>query len=76
VGIVAAALVGQLTSGLLFDVPALDVTTFALVPLLFLTAAFVAAYRPGALHASIRRSPCGRCKRRRGRRGILVGWLR
>jgi ABC-type lipoprotein release transport system permease subunit len=35
-----------LTAGLLFDVPALDVTTFALVPLLFLAATFVAAYRP------------------------------
>jgi putative ABC transport system permease protein len=53
VGIVAAALVGQLTSGLLFDVPALDVTTFAVVPLLFLTAAFVAAYRPARRAARV-----------------------
>jgi predicted permease len=53
VGIVAAALVGQLTSGLLFDVPALDVTTFAVVPLLFLTTAFVAAYRPARRAARV-----------------------
>jgi predicted permease len=46
VGIVAAALVGRLTSGLLFDVPALDITTFLLVPLIFLGTAVAAAYRP------------------------------
>jgi putative ABC transport system permease protein len=46
VGIAAAALVGRFTSGLLFDVPALDATTFVLVPLIFLVTAVLAAYRP------------------------------
>jgi putative ABC transport system permease protein len=53
VGIGAAALVSRLTSGLLFDVPALDVPTFALVPLLFLAAAVVAAYRPARRAARV-----------------------
>jgi putative ABC transport system permease protein len=53
VGIAAAALVSRLTSGLLFDVPALDVTTFVLVPLIFLVTAFVAAYRPARRAARV-----------------------
>ena len=52
-GIAAAALVGHFTSGLLFDVPALDVTTFLLVPLIFLVTAAVAAYRPARRAARV-----------------------
>jgi ABC-type antimicrobial peptide transport system permease subunit len=53
VGIGAAALVGRFTSGLLFDVPALDVTTFLLVPLIFLATAIAAAYRPARRAARV-----------------------
>jgi putative ABC transport system permease protein len=53
VGIGAAALVGRFTSGLLFDVPALDVTTFLLVPLIFLVTAIAAAYRPARRAARV-----------------------
>ena len=53
VGIAVAAVIGRFTSGLLFDVPALDVTTFVLVPLIFLVTAFVAAYRPARCAARV-----------------------
>jgi len=46
VGLGAAALVGRLTSGLLYDVPGVDLPTFAAVPALFLFAASLAVLRP------------------------------
>jgi putative ABC transport system permease protein len=46
VGLVAAAMVGRLTAGLLYEVPGIDVPTFAAVPALFLIAAILAVLRP------------------------------
>jgi len=46
VGLGGAALVGRLTAGLLYDVPGIDVPTFAAVPALFLLAACLAVVRP------------------------------
>jgi len=46
VGLAAAALVGRLTSGLLYDVPGVDLPTFVAVPALFLLAASLAVFRP------------------------------
>jgi putative ABC transport system permease protein len=53
VGVLAAAVISRMTSSLLFDVPALDVTTFVLVPVIFLVTAFVAAYRPARRAARV-----------------------
>jgi predicted permease len=55
VGLGAAALVGQLTAGLLYDVPGIDVPTFAAVPALFLLAACLAVVRPA--HQATRTDP-------------------
>jgi ABC-type antimicrobial peptide transport system permease subunit len=46
VGLAGAAAVSQLTSGLLYDVPSIDLPTFALVPTIFVVAASFAIYRP------------------------------
>ncbi len=53
VGVAAAALVSRYASSLLFDVPALDVPTFLLVPLVFLVTACAAAYRPARRAARV-----------------------
>jgi putative ABC transport system permease protein len=45
-GLAAAAIVGRLTAGLLYDVAAIDIPIFIAVPLLFLATACAAAYRP------------------------------
>jgi len=46
IGLVAAAALGRVTAGLLYDVQAIDLPTFIAVPALFLVTACVAAYRP------------------------------
>jgi predicted permease len=46
IGLVAAAALGRVTAGLLYDVEAIDLPTFIAVPALFLFTACVAAYRP------------------------------
>jgi ABC-type antimicrobial peptide transport system permease subunit len=46
IGLIAALLLTRLISGMLYKVGALDLTTFALAPLIFLFIALLASYLP------------------------------
>ena len=52
-GLIGAYFVGRVMAGILYEVRALDVTSFAVVALLLLSAALIACYLPARRAASV-----------------------